>query len=139
MLRLSLAAAIGLAALSSPALAQEADVTLTFQTGARTGSVMVALYDSEAAWSGGAPVAQARIDATAEAPTAVFRGLPAGTYGAKVFHDVDGDGRMDMNPFGIPTEPYAFSNNAVGRMGPPEWDQARFAVEGSVAQTLRLR
>lgn len=139
MLRLSLAAAIGLAALASPALAQEAEVTLTFQTGARTGSVMVALYDSETAWGGGAPVAQMRVDAASEAPTAVFRGLPAGTYGAKVFHDVDGDGQMDMNPFGIPTEPYAFSNNAVGRMGPPEWDQARFAVGGAVAQTLRLR
>lgn len=139
MLRLSLAAAVGLAALASPALAQEAEVTLTFQTGARTGSVMVALYDSETAWGGGAPVAQMRVDAASEAPTAVFRGLPAGTYGAKVFHDVDGDGQMDMNPFGIPTEPYAFSNNAVGRMGPPEWDQARFAVGGAVAQTLRLR
>ncbi len=139
MLRLSLAAAVSLAALASPAFAQEAEVTLTFQTGARTGSVMVALYDSEAAWSGGAPVAQARVDATTDSPTAVFRGLPAGTYGAKVFHDVDGDGQMDTNPFGIPTEPYAFSNNAVGRMGPPEWDQARFAVEGAVAQTLRLR
>lgn len=139
MLRLSLAAAIGLAALASPALAQEAEVTLTFQTGARTGSVMVALYDSETAWGGGAPVAQMRVDAASEAPTAVFRGLPAGTYGAKVFHDVDGDGQMDVNPFGIPTEPYAFSNNAVGRMGPPEWDQARFAVGGAVAQTLRLR
>lgn len=139
MLRLSLAAAIGLAALASPALAQEAEVTLTFQTGARTGSVMVALYDSETAWGGGAPVAQMRVDAASDAPTAVFRGLPAGTYGAKVFHDVDGDGQMDVNPFGIPTEPYAFSNNAVGRMGPPEWDQARFAVGGAVAQTLRLR
>lgn len=139
MLRLSFVAAVGLAALASPAFAQEAEITLTFQTGARTGSVMVALYDSEAAWSGGAPVAQAQVDATTDSPTAVFRGLPAGSYGAKVFHDVDGDGRMDMNPFGIPTEPYAFSNNAAGRMGPPEWDQARFAAAGAVAQTLRLR
>lgn len=139
MLRLPFAAACGLVLLASPAVAQEADVTLTFETGARTGAVMVALYDSEDAWSGGAPVAQMRVDAAGETPTAVFRGLPAGTYGAKAFHDVDGDGQMDMNPFGIPIEPFAFSNNAVGDRGPADWEQASFAVAGDVAQTLRLR
>lgn len=140
MLRLPLAAAVlGLAALPSPGAAQEADVTLTFQTGPRTGAVMVALYDSEAAWSGGAPVAQMRIDAASGAPTAVFRGLPAGTYGAKAFHDVDGDGEMDMNPFGVPTEPFAFSNNAAGNMGPASWEDASFPVAGDVAQTLNIR
>lgn len=139
MPRPPLAAALGLALLASPAAAQQADVTLTFETGARTGAVMVALYDSEAAWSGGAPVAQMRVDAAGESPTAVFRGLPAGDYGAKAFHDVDGDGEMDTNPFGIPIEPFAFSNNAVGNMGPAEWADASFPVSGDVAQTIRIR
>lgn len=139
MPRLPFAAAFGLALLAAPAAAQQADVTLTFETGARTGAVMVVLYDSEAAWSGGAPVAQMRVDAAGESPTAVFRGLPAGTYGAKAFHDVDGDGEMDTNPFGIPIEPFAFSNNAVGNMGPADWAQASFPVAGDVAQTIRIR
>ena len=46
---------------------------------------------------------------------------------------------MDLNPFGIPTEPYAFSNNAIGNMGPARWGQARFTVTGATAQTIRLR
>ena len=48
MLHLALAAALILTA--APALAQDAgsSVVVTFETGARTGSVMVALYDSEA-------------------------------------------------------------------------------------------
>ena len=70
---------------------------------------------------------------------AVFRDLPAGDYAVKAFHDIDGDGEMDVNPFGMPVEPYAFSNNAVGNMGPAGWDQARFAVSGDVAQTIRIR
>ena len=49
------------------------------------------------------------------------------------------DGEMNLNPFGIPSEPYAFSNNAVGNMGPASWERARFAVSGPVAQTIRLR
>jgi len=140
MLRLPFAAlALALVAVAQPAAAQNVTVTLTFETEARTGSVMVALYDSAAGWSGGRAVAQMRIDAASNAPTAVFRDLPPGEYGAKVFHDVDGDGEMNVNPFGIPTEPYAFSNNAVGNMGPARWEQARFAVTGETSQSIRLR
>ena len=136
---LGLGLALGLTALSAPALAQDASVTLTFETGPRTGSVMVALYDSPAAYAGGRPVGQMRLDASVDHPTAVFRDLPAGDYAAKAFHDVDGDGEMNTNPFGIPIEPYAFSNNAVGNMGPASWDRARFTVAGATAQTIQLR
>ena len=147
MIRLQIAtlgaAAAGLLLLSSPVLAQEAardsSVALTFETGTPTGAVMVALYDSPAAWTGGRPVGQTMLDVAAGETTATFRGLPAGEYAAKAFHDVDGDGEMDANPFGLPTEPYAFSNNAVGNMGPASWERARFTVSGATAQTIRLR
>jgi uncharacterized protein (DUF2141 family) len=46
---------------------------------------------------------------------------------------------MNRNPFGMPTEPYAFSNNAVGNMGPAGWDRARFTVQGATAQTISIR
>ncbi|MNR30585.1 hypothetical protein D3C85_1480510 [compost metagenome] len=65
--------------------------------------------------------------------------LPAGAYGMKAFHDVNGNGKMDTNPFGMPSEPFAFSNNAVGNMGPAKWDRARFEVSGATAQTIRIR
>ena len=142
-LPIALSAAAALFALASPALSQGpgdgGSVSLTFETGARTGSVMVALYDSEAAYGAGRAVAQMRLDASVGTPTALFRDLPPGDYAAKAFHDVDGDGEMDLNPFGIPTEPYAFSNNAVGNMGPARWEQARFPVSGATAQTIQLR
>ena len=57
----------------------------------------------------------------------------------KAFHDVNGDGQMNTNPFGIPIEPYAFSNNAVGNMGPARWSAARFPVSGETAQTITIR
>ena len=135
-------AAAGLLAFAAPALAQSAGhtVTLTFDTGAVTGAVMVALCESAAASGGdGRPVGQARLDVAAGQRTATFEGLPAGDYAAKTFHDVNGDGEMNFNPFGMPVEPYAFSNNAVGNMGPASWDQARFTVSGATAQTIQLR
>jgi uncharacterized protein (DUF2141 family) len=129
--------------IAGPAFAAEpgatASVALTFETGVETGAVRVALYDSEAAYAGGAPVRTAIVDAAGGQPVARFADLPAGTYAARAFHDVDGDGRMNTNPFGMPTEPYAFSNNARGNMGPARWDAAQFAVSGATAQTISIR
>ncbi len=141
MIRFATAAAALLLS-AAPAFAQSADakIVLTFETGARTGSVMVALYDSAAAYDGnsGRPVAATAVPASGPV-VATFENLPAGDYAVKAFHDVNGDGEMNTNPFGIPTEPYAFSNNAVGNMGPARWAAAHFAVSGTTAQTLSIR
>lgn len=144
MTRLSLIAiaAAGLLVPAGAALAQNApghSVTLTFETGAERGAVMVALYDSEAGYAGDRPIGGQSVDVAAGQRTAVFENLPAGDYAAKAFHDVNGDGEMNFNPFGMPTEPYAFSNNAVGNMGPASWERARFTVSGPTAQTINIR
>jgi uncharacterized protein (DUF2141 family) len=133
-------AVAALLAFAAPVFAQSADtrLTLTFETGAETGAIMVALYDSEAAYEGGQPARVAQVNVATGQHEAVFD-LPAGAYGVKAFHDVNGNGKMDTNPFGMPTEPFAFSNNAVGNMGPAKWDRARFEVSGATAQTIRIR
>lgn len=137
------AAFAALSLTAAPAFAQEpaaaSSVALTFETAASTGAVMVALYDSDAAYGASRAVARSRIDVAAGERTATFANLPAGTYAAQAFHDVNGDGEMNKNPFGMPTEPYAFSNNAVGNMGPASWERARFEVSGATAQTISLR
>jgi len=141
--------ALGTAAMPLSALAQPVAVPvsapgtttirLTFDTGAASGRIMVALFNSEAAYSGGAPIASAMVDVGAGQHVATFSDLPAGDYAMKAFHDVDGDGKMNTNPFGLPTEPYAFSNNARGNMGPASWERAHFAASGTTAQTISLR
>ncbi|MDP3802147.1 DUF2141 domain-containing protein [Brevundimonas sp.] len=144
MIRLA-SAAVALLLTAAPALAQSADdsrIVLTFETGARTGMVMIALYDSAGAFDGSGAgdgaVARTAISASGRV-VAAFDNLPAGDYAVKAFHDVNGDGEMNTNPFGMPTEPYAFSNNAVGNMGPARWDRAHFAVSGETAQTINIR
>ena len=139
----ALAALAATMLVSAPAFAQtptgEAVITLTFDTTASTGNVMVSLFGSEAAYGGhGAPVGQAMVNVAAGQHTATFN-VPAGEYAVKSFHDVDGDGKMNTNPFGMPTEPYAFSNNARGNMGPATWSQAHFTASGATAQTISLR
>ena len=120
--------------------AETSVVEITFDVGAEDGVVMAALFDSEGAWDGGgAPVRAAMINVAGGDRVARFEGLPPGDYALRAFHDVNGDGQMNANPFGMPTEPFAFSNNAVGNMGPASWDRARFAVSGETRQTITLR
>lgn len=136
---LAIAAALAAAPLAAAAQSADSRLSFTFETGAETGAVMVALYADEAAYESGAPSRVARVDVARGERVAVFENLPAGAYGMKAFHDVNGNGKMDVNPFGMPTEPFAFSNNAVGNMGPARWDRARFDVSGATAQTIRIR
>jgi uncharacterized protein (DUF2141 family) len=128
-----IAVAMAGATLSSVALAQDgaANLTLNF-TGIETqeGAVMGVLFDSEQAYDGkGAPVRQIMVAANKAEVATQLAGLKPGRYAIKLFHDIDGDHQMSFNPFGMPTEPFAFSNNAVGNMGPAKWADAAFEIK----------
>jgi uncharacterized protein (DUF2141 family) len=62
--------------------------------------------------------------------TCRFSGLRSGRYAVAILHDEDADGEMDT-VLGIPTEGFAFSNNAKPSLfGPPSFDEAAFQVAG---------
>jgi uncharacterized protein (DUF2141 family) len=56
----------------------------------------------------------------------VFDDLPYGEYAIAVHHDEDGDGRVNTNLLGIPTEDMGVSNDAKGSFGPPKYEDAKF-------------
>lgn len=107
---------------------------------APAGTIMLALFDSKVGYdSGAAPVRAIAIPVTGETATATIPNVLHGRYGFKILHDVNGDGKMNTNPFGMPIEPFAFSNNAVGDMGPAPWEAAAFDIAGPTAQTISFR
>ncbi len=115
------------------------DVTITGLS-KLSGSVRIALFQGEDAWKSSDASASAVLEVSSETITTAFEDLEPGTYGIKMFHDVDGDGEMDTNPFGMPSEPYAFSNNARGRFGPAKWKDASFEVSAEGAlQSITLK
>jgi uncharacterized protein (DUF2141 family) len=93
------------------------------------GAVMFGIYDSEETYNKGTSINGARVVADKADVATMIEGLPAGRYAIKAFHDIDGDGKMSSNPFGMPTEPFAFSNDAKGAMGPAKWADAAFDVK----------
>ena len=56
----------------------------------------------------------------------VIAGLAPGRYAVAVFHDTNGNGKLDTNMLGVPTEPYTFSNGAVAKWSSPGFEEAAF-------------
>ncbi len=54
--------------------------------------------------------------------------MPSGPVAIAAFQDLNNDGILNRSSFGIPSEPYGFSNNARGQMGPPSFSQAQVPV-----------
>jgi len=103
------------------------------------GRVMIQVLGSRAAFDGEEPPdASAILPAIAPGIEITTTALPPGTYGVRVMHDRNGNGELDTNLMGIPDEPWGFSNNAQGTLGPPGWDAVRFDLEGDVIQDIRL-
>jgi uncharacterized protein (DUF2141 family) len=68
-----------------------------------------------------------------------FEGLPSGSYAVALFHDENGNGKVDTR-FGIPTEGVGFSNNPRLIFGPPSFAAAHIALtDRPVDQTVKLR
>ncbi len=106
----------------------------------KTGVIMIAVFDGLDGWKSGKPARVALAAAADPEPVAKLEGLAPGTYAARVFQDLDGDGKMTVNPFGLPTEPYGFSNGAKVNMGPPSFQDASFAVApGENRQIISLK
>ena len=147
-----LVAAITLAVLPLPVAASELRVTVE---GIRSsqGTVLIGLYDSpasfakavEASAKDGFLVDPDRFAAVALRANAalrsavVFSNLGPGRYAAVAFHDENGNGRLDKNFLGVPSEPYGFSNNVQGFLGPPTFDAAAMTLgDGDAAIRIAL-
>lgn len=66
-----------------------------------------------------------------------LKNLPKGTIAITIYQDTNGNSQLDRGQMGIPTEPYGFSNDAVGSFGPPAFQQA--AIEPKAGQPIRIR
>ena len=71
--------------------------------------------------------------------TAKITNLKFGTYALAIYQDVNNNGKIDKTIIGIPTEPYAFSNNYKPTVKAPSFDDCKFeynAKNNSVTMAL---
>lgn len=105
----------------------------------QTGKLHVALYRTEQSYQQGKDAVAAVIQPVdAESSELVFHDLSDGQYAIKIMHDANGNGALDRNLMGIPTEGYGFSNN-VGQFGPASFNEAAFSVVADTSLSIHLR
>jgi uncharacterized protein (DUF2141 family) len=126
-------------ALPGPLEAQTTGTTtLTVHvTGARNakGKIRVALFRDGKGFPNDASQAvhtqAADIDPQSLSAQVVFADLRVGVYAVSVFHDENVNERLDKNLMGMPKEGYGASNNPKRKMGPPNFDEAKFQLIGT--------
>lgn len=106
------------------------------------GKINIALYNSSSSFND--PEQAFReyfLPVSGTSMTITLDSIPAGTYAFGLFHDENDNAALDQNFLTIPTEGFAFSNNAMGNFGPPSYDEAKFTLpeKSTLTQTIALK
>jgi len=105
------------------------------------GSVRIAVFDSAKSFDDRAPFVYATAVAVNSTDNIKVQisGLTAGKkYCIAAYQDINGNEEMDTNLFGVPTEPYAFSNNPRVKWKAPVFEEMAFQPESAGELRLRL-
>ncbi len=138
----SAVSAIGAVAVSlAMSVVFAADLTVTVE-GVKSGDgkVMLGLFDTPNGFPAAQPKQGQFGEVTNDKAVFIFKDLPPGRYAISAFQDRNNNQKLDANMMGMPTEPYGFSRNAAGRMGPPKFDDAAVTLETqALAITIQLK
>lgn len=152
---LAVASLVGLALVPTPGLAQRVRraASVSEATSAPTGIVVIVrnlrndhgqlvggLYEGPQTWLGenaSREDCHARIHGGVA--RCVFHASVTGRVAFAGLHDEDGDGEMDRDLVGIPSEGYAFSNDVREPFGPPSFDAASFSTTAGAPIVVHAR
>ena len=126
------------AAFCAAGSASAASIEVRVQGVTAKGKVLVAVCDKttflkDCAYSGSALAKAGETVVTVD-------GVPTGAWAVLSYQDENDNGKLDRTVLGIPKEPYAFSRDARGRVGPPSFEDAAFELRDEKAvTTIKLR
>ncbi len=133
----------------SPLLAGQAlaaDLTITVEGGRSDSGLLLLCVFSEASsdvnafpdCEGGKPVRSQKVNLSGGKTAVTYTGLKDGTYAVAMVHDENGNGKLDTNFLGIPSEGIGISNNPR-LFGKPTFQEAKFTVNGKTAITVTIK
>ncbi len=111
---------------------QSVTITLTSSV-SENGNMHLAVYDTDRGFSSRQEVISL-VRPTNGDPLSLEVDLPAeGEYVLAAFHDLNGNGKLDTNLFGAPTEPYGFGKPAPSKWREPLFTEIATAIVGERA------
>ncbi|MEN8789723.1 MAG: DUF2141 domain-containing protein [Flavobacteriaceae bacterium] len=94
------------------------------------GDVMVAVYDTSDSFLSKDKVFKTGKASAREGKTEVsIEDMPDGEFAVVLYHDENGNNKLDTNWFGVPKEPVGFSNAKMKTFGPPKFKECVFTME----------
>jgi uncharacterized protein (DUF2141 family) len=93
-----------------------------------TGFIQIAVFKSDTDFDKDIFIKVIAIPASSEVQVSI-PDLEVGKYAIAVYHDENKNQKLDKNFVGIPKEGYGFSNNAVGKLGPPKFSESSFSLD----------
>ena len=104
------------------------------------GVIRIAFYDSEAIHLDEEEVTYYHEEQVTNSGTMDIQiDIPSGDYSVAIYHDLNADKQLNKNMFGIPKEPYGFSNNVIGMFGPPSFEEAKIEFPKTNRIIINLR
>ena len=127
---------------------QASELVINLSDQKKAGTLMLAIYNNAEAF-------EVSVIKEKRSEVGVFKGLelylepkdsmrlsieiPDGEYAIAFFIDANGNKKLDKNFLGIPKEQFGFSNNAMGTLSAPSFEQAKFKVTGNTVQNIKLK
>ena len=103
------------------------------------GHIHVAVYNSDATFLSFDEVFKVGTEIAHEGIVQLrIEDLPSGEYALAVFHDENGNGKLDTNWLGIPKEKVAFSKGKMKTFGPPKYEECSFRIHSDYEINVEL-
>jgi uncharacterized protein (DUF2141 family) len=102
------------------------------------GSIRIGIFDSEDGFLK-KPIDGKVVKVEGDHVTAVFDKLKPGTYAVSVIHDENDNAELDTKMMGIPKEGVGFSNNVMGKFGPPSFEAASIKLANEKSLSIDLK
>ncbi len=93
------------------------------------GPVVYAVWSGPEHWLEAGAIREGKVPVENGTGTITLAEMPYGEYAVSVYHDRNGNGRLDTGFFRIPKEPIGTSNDAKIRFGPPRYEDAVFVLD----------
>ena len=101
-----------------------------------SGTIVISIHDSSESFRKHIPYRSVELAVTGEKAVYHIR-LKAGDYVFGVYHDVNGDGKLNANAIGIPKEPFGFSNYD-GKGPPGNFKKHKIFINGTTTVNIPL-
>lgn len=104
------------------------------------GSMYIAVFDNKESFPDfGKQLVEKVLPVDSKTLSCTFKDLPNSDYAVAIFHDKNNNGKLDKNAFGLPLEPYGFSQNARARFSAPPFNDAKIVLDGNQSIEITIQ